>query len=156
MTRSAGISSPVMFVVTGLHTKRRPHTGTDKSSATIRKQCVDRLSLIPVVSPSRRRLCPVKPSVSTSSSGLAAPRVSEPRMTWNDSDWDAWNPGRNEKGRRPPIKVPLAGRVAPTRVRKFIPKPLILVERMKARQLLLESSPPVASETRTTSGSLNQ
>jgi hypothetical protein len=142
-----------MFVVTGLHTKRRPHIGTDKSGTTIRKQCVDRLSLLPVVSNSRRRLCPVKFSASASSSGQGAPRVSERRMAWNDSDWDAWN--RNEKGRRSPTKLPL-GRVAPTRARKFIPKPLILVERMKARHLLPESSPPVASESRTTPGSLNR
>ena len=151
MTRSAGISSPVMFVVTGLHTKRRPHIGTDKSSGAIRKQRVERPSLLPVVSHSHRRLHPVKLLASTSAH--AAPRVSEPRMTWNDSSWYAWN--RNEKGRRSPIKVPL-GRVASTRVRKFIPKPLILVERMKARRLLLESSPSVASESRVAPGSLNR
>ena len=122
-----------MFVVTGLHTKRRPPIGVDSSSSAIEKQCVERL---PAVSRQHRH------SLSLSSS-QAAPQVLGPRMTRNDSDRDAWN--RREMGRRPPIKVP-PGRPAPARVRKFIPKPLILVERMKARQLLLESSPPIASE----------
>lgn len=137
-----------MFVVTALHTKRRPPIDMGKSSATIEKQCVERP---PAVSHSHRHLRSVE--LSSLSSSHAPRRVSEPRMTRNEKDRDAWN--RNEKGRRPPIKVPL-GRPAPTRVRKFIPKPLILVERMKARQLLLESSPPVASDSRVVPESLNR
>ncbi|KAH0836333.1 hypothetical protein J3R83DRAFT_7885 [Lanmaoa asiatica] len=138
-----------MFVVTGLHTKRRPPVGIDKSSVTIEKQCVERFGLLPVVSRSRLRLHPVK----NSSSSQAVRRVSEPRMPRNDSDKDTWN--RGEKGKCPPVKVPL-GRPAQTRIRRFIPKPLILVERMKARQLLFESSAPVASESCVTPESLNR
>ena len=139
-----------MFVVTGLHTKRRPHIGTDKPTATIRKQYIGRLGLLPAATRPHQRLRPVKLSASVSSFGQAACRVSEPGMVRNDSGKDAWN--RNEKGRAPPIQVPLA----PARVRRFIPKPLILVERMKARQLLLESSLPVTSESCTVPGSLNR
>lgn len=126
-----------MFVVTGLHTKRRP-IGIDKYRATIEKQ---RVGLLRHIHPTEL------------SSPSSARRVSEPRMTRNDSDRNAWN--RNEKGRRPPIKFAL-GRPAPARVRKFIPKPLILVERMKARQLLLESSSPVASQLSVAPDSLNR
>ncbi|KAG8214991.1 hypothetical protein J3R82DRAFT_8395 [Butyriboletus roseoflavus] len=135
-----------MFVVTGLHTKRRQPIGVDSSSATIEKHSVERL---PAVSHQHRHLhkhlC--------LSSNKVAPRVSEPRMTRNDSNRDAWN--RREIGKRPSIKGP-PGRPASTRVRKFIPKPLILVERMRARQILLESSPPVASESRVAPDSVNR
>ena len=123
-----------MFVVAGLHTKRRPHIGIDKSSARTRKQGLRQ----PPVGHPHQRLHTAK--FSTSSSGQGAPRISEPRMTRRDMDAR----GRNDNGRAPPTKTPL-GRVAPPRVRKFIPKPLILVERMKTRQLLLESTPPIAS-----------
>ncbi|KAI9573756.1 hypothetical protein HD554DRAFT_2251303 [Boletus coccyginus] len=138
-----------MFVVTGLHTKRRPHIGTDKPTGTIRKQYIGKLGLLPPVTRPHQRLRPVKLSASVSSLSPASPRVSEPRMVRNDSEKSALN--RNEQGRPPPIKVPLA----PARVRRFIPKPLILVERMKARQLLLGASPPVASEYCAVPGSLN-
>lgn len=138
-----------MFVVTGLHTKRRPHIGTDKPTATIRKQYIGKLGLLPPVTRPHQHIRPVKLSASVSSLSQAAPRVSEPRMARNDSEKGALN--RNEQGRPPPIKVPLA----PARVRRFIPKPLVLVERMKARRLLLGASPPVDSESRAVPGSLN-
>ncbi|KAF8433227.1 hypothetical protein L210DRAFT_3556704 [Boletus edulis BED1] len=82
------------------------------------------------------------------SSGRAAPHIPRPRMTPSDGDVDARN--RHDKGRHPPARVP-PRRVAPPRVRKFIPKPLILVERMMALQLVLESSPPVAPASLTCS-----
>ncbi|KAG6374650.1 hypothetical protein JVT61DRAFT_4015 [Boletus reticuloceps] len=143
MTRSTGISSLVMFVVTGVHTKRRPPI--DKSRATLRKQSREGLGLLPAASHLHRRPPPVKPPTS---SGRAAPHIPRPRMTPSDGDVDARN--RNDKGRHPPARVP-PRRVAPPRVRKFIPKPLILVERMKALQLVLESSPPVAPASLTRS-----
>ena len=73
-------------------------------------------------------------------------------MTRNDSDKAASN--RGEKCRRPFMKLPLRRQI-PTGVRKFIPRPLILVERMKARQLALDSSPLVPSGPYVSPESLN-
>ena len=138
----------MMFVVTGLHTKRRPYTGTDNSSPKTRTR-KQRVNLLPVVPQSHQRPRPAKQSAS--SSGQAVPRVSELKMTRNNTD-----AGHRIENRCTPIKVSAFGRVAPARVRKFIPKPLILVERRKARQLTLELSPPVSSVSPIAPGSLTR
>ncbi|KAG9309535.1 hypothetical protein JVU11DRAFT_10509 [Chiua virens] len=113
-----------MFVVAALHTKRRPSTDIVKSSQAIERP---RVAKAKQFQDPHRRL---------------APRVPQTRMTQIDHDGSACN---HEASSHLPIKLRL-GRLAPTRVRKFIPKPLVLVERMKSRQLLLELSSPFASE----------
>lgn len=137
-----------MFVVTGLHSKRRPYTGSLKSSKTTRRQIIEKPSFPLVVSHSNRH--PRHVNISASPLATAPPRVSGPSMTRNESNIGTWN--RSDKAGHT-IKIAF-GRVAPPRVRRFIPKPLILVERMKARQLLLESLPADASESRVVPGSL--
>ena len=135
-----------MFVVTGLNTKRRP-VHIDKPSSAIKKQRIGEPRLLQAAPHSRRYLCCTNPP---SSSSLHC--VSGSRMTRDDSNKAASN--RDEKCRRPSMKIPLRRQV-PTGVRKFIPRPLILVERMKARQLALESSPLVSSGPYVSPESLN-